>query len=220
MKKIGVLLSGCGVFDGSEIHEATFALLAIDSQGCEAVCMAPNTEFPVTNHLTKEATGEKRNALVEAARIARGTIRDLKDVQAADLDAVVLPGGFGAAKNLCDFAVNGAAASVHPEVTRLLKEMSAAGKPIGAICIAPVVIATVLGKQLAPTVTIGTDSGTAAEIEKTGAQHQQCPVHEVVVDRKNKIVSTPAYMLATSISETYEGIDSCIAELVALMQAV
>jgi enhancing lycopene biosynthesis protein 2 len=217
MKKIGVLLSGCGVFDGSEIHEATFALLAIDRAGCQAVCMAPNVEFPTMNHLTKEATGETRNALVEAARIARGNIRDLKDVQGGDLDAVVLPGGFGAAKNLCDFAVKGAAATVHPEVTRLLREMAAAGKPIGAICIAPVVIVAVLGKQLAPNVTIGNDSGTAAEIEKTGAKHEECPVDDIVVDRQNKIVSTPAYMLATRISEVADGIDKCVKAVINLV---
>ncbi|MBI2354350.1 MAG: isoprenoid biosynthesis glyoxalase ElbB [Deltaproteobacteria bacterium] len=217
MKKIGVVLSGCGVRDGSEIHEAVFTLLAIDRQGAEAVCMAPNTDFPVTDHLTMQETGERRNALVEAARIARGNIRDIKDVKAADLDAVVFPGGFGAAKNLCDFAMKGAGATVHPEVARLLNEMALAGKPIGAICIAPTLIATVLGKELSPTVTIGTDSGTAAEIEKTGATHQDCPVRDFVVDNKNKIVSTPAYMLATHISEAYEGIDKCVKAVIELI---
>ena len=217
MKKIGVVLSGCGVFDGSEIHEATFTLLAIDRAGCQAVCMAPNVEFPVTNHLTKEASGEVRNVLTESARIARGAILDIAGVTAADLDAIVFPGGFGAAKNLCDFAMKGAAAAINPEVARLLQEMAASSKPIGAICIAPVVIAAVLGKQLAATVTIGTDSGTAAEIEKTGARHQECPVHEIVVDRKNKIVSTPAYMLATRISEVADGIDKCVKEVVSLI---
>ena len=217
MKKIGVVLSGCGVFDGSEIHEATLALLAIDRAGCQAVCMAPNVEFPVTNHLTKEASGESRNILTESARIARGKILDIAAVKATDLDAIVFPGGFGAAKNLCDFAMKGAAASINPEVARLLQEMAASSKPIGAICIAPVVIAAVLGKQLAATVTIGTDSGTAAEIEKTGAKHQECPVHEIVVDRKNKIVTTPAYMLATRISEVADGIDKCVKEVVSLI---
>lgn len=216
MKKIGVVLSGCGVRDGSEIHEAVFTLLAIDRQGAEAVCMAPNMDFPVTDHLSMQETGEKRNALVESARIARGNIRDIKEVKAADLDAVVFPGGFGAAKNLCDFAQKGAGASVHPEVARLLKEVAAAGKPIGAICIAPVLVATVLGKELAPTLTIGTDSGTAAEIEKTGATHQDCQVRDFVVDKKNKIVSTPAYMLATHISEAYEGIDKCVKAVIEL----
>ncbi|KAB0664517.1 isoprenoid biosynthesis glyoxalase ElbB [Oryzomonas japonica] len=217
MKKIGVVLSGCGVRDGSEIHEAVFALLAIDRNGAEAVCMAPNADFPETNHLTMQETGNKRNALVEAARIARGNIRDISEVQAADLDAVVLPGGFGAVKNLCDFAVKGAGATVHPEVARLLREMVTAGKPIGAICIAPAVVAMVLGKDKAPTLTIGNDAGTAAEIEKTGARHQECPVTEFVVDRTNKIVSTPAYMLAHRISETYEGIDKCVKEVIALL---
>ena len=217
MKKIGVVLSGCGVFDGSEIHEATFTLLAIDRAGCQAVCMAPDVEFPVTNHLTKEASGESRNILTESARIARGNILDIAGVKAADLDAIVFPGGFGAAKNLCDFAMKGASASINPEVARLLQEMAASSKPIGAICIAPVVIAAVLGKQLAATVTIGTDSGTAAEIEKTGAKHQECPVYEIVVDRKNKIVSTPAYMLATRISEVADGIDKCVKEVVSLI---
>lgn len=217
MKKIGVVLSGCGVRDGSEIHEAVFALLAIDRNGAEAVCMAPNADFPETNHLTMLETGNKRNALVEAARIARGNIRDISEVQAADLDAVVLPGGFGAVKNLCDFAVKGAGATVHPEVARLLRDMATAGKPIGAICIAPAVVAMVLGKDKAPTLTIGNDAGTAAEIEKTGARHQECPVTELVVDHANKIVSTPAYMLAHRISETYEGIDKCVKEVIALL---
>ena len=210
MKKIGVVLSGCGVYDGSEIHEAVLTLLAIDRQGCEAVCIAPAVDFPVTNHLTRQETGEKRNTLVESARIARGNIRDIEGVKAADLDAIILPGGFGAAKNLCDFATKGASAHVNPGVARLLKELANAGKPIGAICIAPVVIAAVLGGQLSPTVTIGNDAGTAAEIEKTGAKHQECTVTGVVLDAKNKLVTTPAYMLAGRISEAAEGIEKAI----------
>ena len=217
MKKIGVVLSGCGVRDGSEIHEAVFALLAIDQAGCEAVCMAPDADFAVTDHLTMQETGEKRNILVESARIARGKIRNIRDVMASDLDAVVFPGGFGAAKNLCDFAVKGAGASVNPEVLRLLKEMVTAKKPIGVICIAPAMLAAALGKELSPTVTIGNDSGTAAEISKTGAVHQECPVTDFVVDKKNKIVSTPAYMLANRISEAYEGIEKCVKEVIKLI---
>ncbi len=217
MKKIGVVLSGCGVRDGSEIHEAVFTLLAIDRQGAEAVCMAPNADFPVTDHLAMQESGEKRNALVESARIARGNIRDIAEVKVGELDAIIFPGGFGAAKNLCDFAMKGAAAAVHPQVSRLLKEMAAAGKPIGAICIAPVLIAAVLGKESAPTVTIGNDAGTASEIEKTGARHQDCPVTEFVVDAKNKLVSTPAYMLANRISEVHEGIDKCVREVIKLI---
>ena len=216
MKKIGVVLSGCGVQDGSEIHEAVLTLLAIDRGGAEAVCIAPNKDFPVINHLTMQESGGKRNALVESARIARSNIRDIQQVRAEELDAIVFPGGFGAAKNLCDFAMKGAAASVHPEVTRLLMEMVAAGKPIGAICIAPALLATVLGKELQPTVTIGNDGGTAAEIRKTGALHQDCAVTQFVIDRKNRIVSTPAYMLNASISEVCEGIDNCVREVIAM----
>lgn len=217
MKKIGVVLSGCGVYDGSEIHEAVLTLLAIDRQGCEAVCMAPAGVFAVTNHLTGQQEGEQRDVLVESARIARGKIRDIKEVKAAELDAVVFPGGFGAAKNLSDFAVNGAAAVVNPDVARLLKEMAAAGKPIGAVCIAPVLLAAVLGRELSPAVTIGNDAGTAAEIEKCGAKHQECLVSGFIVDRKNKIVTSPAYMLATRISEVAEGIDKCVKEVINLI---
>lgn len=217
MKKIGVVLSGCGVYDGSEIHEAVLTLLSIDRQGCEAVCIAPNVDLAVINHLTKQETGEKRNVLTESARIARGSIRDIKGVTAADLDAIIFPGGFGAAKNLCNFASKGSAASVNPEVARLLKEMAAAKKPIGAVCIAPALIAATLGKEYSPTLTIGNDPGTAAEIDKTGATHQACPVTEFVIDRKNKLVTSPAYMLATRISEVAEGIDNCVSEVVKLI---
>ncbi len=217
MKKIGVVLSGCGVFDGSEIQEAVLALLAIDRQGCEAVCMAPSVDFTVTDHLTKLETGEKRSILVESARIARGNIRDIKGVKASELDAIMFPGGYGAAKNLCDFASKGSAAAVNPEVARLLKEMVAAQKPIGAVCIAPALIAAVLGKEYSPTLTVGNDPGTAAEIDKTGARHQECPVTEFVIDRKNKLVTSPAYMLATRVSEAAEGIDKCVREVVKLI---
>src|SRR5512146_1671012 len=148
-KKIGVVLSGCGVREGSEIHEAVLTLLAIDENGAEAVCMAPDLEFSEINHLTSRETGGKRNALVESARIARGDIMDIKDVHAGDIDALIFPGGFGAAKNLCDFAEKGAAARVLPEVARLLQEMAAAGKPIGAICIAPALVAAALGREYA-----------------------------------------------------------------------
>ncbi len=217
MKKIGVVLSGCGVYDGSEIHEAVFTLLAIDRSGCEAVCMAPQAELSVVNHLTTQETGEKRDVIVESARIARGNIRDIKEVTATELDAIIVPGGFGAAKNLCDFAMKGSAASVNTEVARLLREMAAANKPIGAVCIAPALIAAVLGRDFSPTLTIGTDAGTAAEINKTGSVHQSCPVTEFVVDRKNKLVTSPAYMLATRISEVADGIDNCVKELITLI---
>lgn len=209
-KKIGVVLSGCGVRDGSEIHEAVCTLLAIDQAGAEAVCMAPDIELSEVDHCTMELTGAKRRVLVEAARIARGNIKNIAGVKASDLDALVFPGGFGAALNLCDFGQKGAAASVNPEVARLAREVHAAGKPIGAICIAPALIAAILGKDAAPTLTIGTDAGTAAEIEKTGAKHKDCQATDFVVDEKNRIVTTPAYMLAGRISEVNEGIGKCV----------
>lgn len=215
-KKIGVVLSGCGVRDGSEIHEAVLALLAIDRNGAEAVCMAPDMDAPEVNHLTMQETGAKRNVLVESARIARGNIRNLRDVKATELDAVIFPGGFGAAKNLCTFAEKGADATVHPEAARLVREMATAKKPIGAICIAPALIAAVLGKEYAPSLTIGNDAGTAAAINRTGSRHVECPVTEFVVDKEHKIVSTPAYMLAERISETAEGIEKAVKALLDL----
>jgi enhancing lycopene biosynthesis protein 2 len=215
-KKIGVILSGCGVYDGSEIHEAVFTLLAIDNNGAEAICMAPDMDLAEVNHLSGEATGATRNVLTEAARIARGKIVNIKEVKAADLDAVILPGGFGAAKNLCDFAFKGADAAIQPDVARLLREMAAARKPIGAICIAPALVAALFGKESAPEVTIGTDAGTAAAINATGSRHLDCPVTEFVIDRKNRIVSTPAYMLANSISEAYEGITKTVKAVIEL----
>jgi enhancing lycopene biosynthesis protein 2 len=215
-KKIGVVLSGCGVYDGSEIHEAVLTLLAIDRNGAEAVCMAPDMELLEIDHLAGQPTGAKRNVLTESARIARGKITDIAKVKAVDLDAIIFPGGFGAAKNLCDFAVKGADASVQPEVARLLKEMAAAKKPIGAICIAPALIAAVLGKEYAPEVTIGNDAGTAAAINATGSVHQNCQVRELVVDSKNRIVTTPAYMLAGCISEAAEGIEKAVKAVIDL----
>ncbi len=219
-KKIGVVLSGCGVYDGSEIHEAVITLLAIDRNGAEAVCMAPNVaQMHVVNHLSGEvATGETRNVLVEAARIARGKIKDLATVKASELDALIFPGGFGAAKNLCDFAVKGADCSVNPEVARIIREMMAAKKPVGAVCIAPVLLSKVLGSDKLPhQLTIGTDAGTAAALTSMGSQHVACPVRELVVDKANKIVSSPAYMLAGGIAEAAEGIEKCVKTLIGLI---
>lgn len=217
MKRIGVILSGSGVRDGSEIHEAVITLLAINRAGAQAVCMAPDMEVPEVNHLTNQPTGAKRNVLVESARIARGEISDVKKISAADLDAVVLPGGYGAAKNLCDFAVNGPKGSVHPEVLRLVREMSGAKKPICAVCIAPTVLALALGKELAPELTIGNDAGTAAAIEGTGARHVACAASDCVIDREHLIVTSPAYMLAGSIAEAAEGIEKAIAATLDLL---
>lgn len=215
-KKIGVVLSGCGVYDGSEIHEAVLTLLAIDRNGAEAVCMAPDMELAEVDHISGQLTGAKRNVLVESARIARGKITDIARVKAADLDAIIFPGGFGAAKNLCDFALKGADSSVQQEVARLLKEMAIAEKPIGAVCIAPALIARVLGKEYAPEVTIGNDPGTASAINATGSVHVDCPVRELIFDKKNRIITSPAYMLAGCISEVAEGIEKTVKAVIEL----
>jgi enhancing lycopene biosynthesis protein 2 len=215
-KKIGVILSGCGVYDGSEIHEAVITLLAIDRNGSEAVCMAPNIpQMHVVNHLSGEvAANETRNVLVEAARIARGKIRDLATVKATELDALILPGGFGAAKNLCDFAFKGRDCTVQPDLADLIRAMHAQEKPMGFVCIAPVIAARVLGARIQ--VTIGSDPETAKAIEAMGALHVECPVDMCVVDKKNRIVSTPAYMLAGSIREAADGIERLVKEVLRL----
>lgn len=209
MTTVGVILSGCGYLDGAEIHESVCTLLALDSAGATARCYAPNLEFEVVDHLTGQPSGERRNALVEAARIARGEIEDVAKADPAALDALILPGGYGAAKVLSDFATKGPECRAENHVAHLIREMHAAGKPIGAICIAPAVLACVLG-EIHPTLTIGTDPGTAAALEKMGCHHQECPVSEFVVDEKNKIVSTPAYMLGPSVRHVYEGIRKCV----------
>ena len=214
-KKIGVVLSGCGVYDGAEIHESVVTLLAIDRHGAEAVMCAPNIDqLHVVNHLTGEVEeGTTRNVLVESARIARGAIRDVVEVSADELDALILPGGFGAAKNLCDFAVNGAGCSVDPGVADLVRAVHAQGKPVGAVCIAPALIAKVLGDEK-PELTIGNDSDTAGALASMGASHIDCPVTEFVVDRDRKLVTSPAYMLAQSISEAAEGIEKTVAAVI------
>jgi enhancing lycopene biosynthesis protein 2 len=168
-KQVAVILSGCGVYDGAEIHESVLTLLAIAKQDAEYTIFAPNTnQHHVINHLKGEPTEETRNVLVEAARIARGTIKPLSEFTATNFDALVLPGGFGAAKNLSSLAFDGPNCSVETETARAVKETHAAGKPIGALCIAPAVIAKILGEV---TVTIGQDEGTAQAIEAMGGNH-------------------------------------------------
>ncbi len=219
MAKIGVVLSGCGVYDGSEIHEAVITLLALDRAGAEAICMAPNIDAAVVNHLTGEAAeGESRNVLVESARIARGNIRDIAEVKSAELDALIFPGGFGAAKNLCDFAFKGSDCTAHPEVARLVREIVAAKKPLAAVCIAPALISRILGDdELAHKLTIGNDQGTADALTKMGTEHVECAVGNFVVDPANKLISSPAYMLAGSIREAAEGIEKTVAELLEMI---
>ncbi|HSD67055.1 MAG TPA: isoprenoid biosynthesis glyoxalase ElbB [Vicinamibacteria bacterium] len=216
-KKIGVILSGCGVFDGAEIHESVLTLLALDRQGAEAVVCAPDTpQMHVVDHRSgKVEEGASRNVLVESARIARGAIRDIATVKADELDGLVLPGGYGAAKNLCDFAVAGPSCTAHPEVARLVCEVHAQRKPVAALCIAPAVVARVLGAQK-PKLTIGTDEATAKGLEAMGATHVPCAVTELTVDRERKLVSTPAYMLGKRISEVAEGIDKAVGAVVGM----
>lgn len=216
--RVGVVLSGCGFKDGAEVHESVLTLLALDKAGCDIRCFAPDTpQAKVVDHLTGKETGETRNVLVESARIARGEIQPLAKARAEDLDAIVLPGGFGAALNLSDFAGKGAEARVHPELSRLLTAMHAARKPIGAICIAPAVVARALGKSR-PELTIGNDKGTAKALEACGAKHKDCPVDSFVVDKQNRIVSTPAYMLGPTIRHVAAGIERCVAEVLKMVQ--
>ena len=218
-KKVGVLLSGCGVFDGSEIHEAVITLLALDRAGAQAVCMAPNVEqLHVVDHLTQQPTDEKRNVLTESARIARGEILDLAGVSAEQMDAMIIPGGFGAAKNLSDFAIKGPEATVNPEVKRIIKEMVAAGKPVGAICIAPATLAKALEDENVA-VTIGNDAGTAKAIEATGNTHIPCTVDTIHYDTDHNIVSTPAYMLGPGIKDVAAGIEKLVEKVVSLIDS-
>ena len=213
-KRIGVLLSGCGVFDGSEIHEATLTLYFLDKEGAEIICIAPDkNQRDVINHASGEPSAENRSVMTESARIARGKIRDIRTVKAEELDALVIPGGFGAAKNLCSFAVDGAACTVDENVAALLSELHKNKKPIGALCIAPTILAGVFGKTCAPEITIGSDAATAAALEAMGARHKTTASDEIVVDSINRIVSTPCYMLAQSIKEVGAGIEKLAAKI-------
>ena len=213
-KRIGVLLSGCGVMDGSEIHEATLTLYFLDKAGAEIICMAPDkNQWDVMDHVRGEPATVKRNVMTESARIARGKIQDVRNIKAGDLDALVIPGGFGAAKNLCSFAVDGANCKVDENVAALLHELHENKKPIGALCIAPVVIAGVFGKSLAPEITIGSDAGTAAALETMGARHKIAAVDEIVVDAENLIVTTPCYMIGQSIGDISTGIEKLVTKI-------
>ncbi len=212
MKRIGVVLSGCGYLDGAEIRESVLTLLAIDRAGAEAIAMAPDIDQThVVNHLTQEEMPEKRNVLVESARIARGDIQDLKTVSASDLDALILPGGFGAAKNLSDFATKGADCKIQPDLERLLRDVYKLNKPIGSICIAPAVIAKMAeeaGDEV--TLTIGEDEDTASVLIKMGVNHVKTTVDEVVIDHEKKLVSTSAYMLPDRLSKIERGISRLV----------
>ena len=217
MKKIAVVLSGSGVFDGAEIHESVLTLLALERHGFEYQCFAPNIEqMHVINHLTGDvAEGESRNVLVEAARIARGDIIDLAEAKAQDFDAAILPGGFGAAKNLSDFAVKGSDCSVNSDLVSFIKDFAKDKKPVGFMCIAPAMLPHIYGQGTQ--LTIGTDQETADAIEAMGGVHQSCPVEDIVVDEDNNLVTTPAYMLASSVSEAAKGIDKLVVKIASML---
>lgn len=216
-KRVGVVLAGCGVKDGTELHEAVLTLWALDRAGAEVICVAPEgPQRDVVDHVSGlEQAAETRNLLKESARIARGNIRAMAGIGGDDLDGLVFPGGYGAAKNLCDFAYQGQNCTVEKETERLIRELHAAGKPLGFICIAPVIAARVLGSHR-PLLTIGNDPQVAAAMEAMGAQHVPCRVDEVVVDVTNRVVSTPAYMLASRITEVAVGVEKLVGRLLAL----
>jgi enhancing lycopene biosynthesis protein 2 len=215
MPKVGVLLSGCGFLDGAEIHESVFTLLELDRKGATIVCCAPNIDVrQVIDHHTKQPTSEARNVLKESARIARCEITDVASVRAADLDALVLPGGFGAAKNLCSFADDGPECAVDADVEQLVGDMLEQKKPIGAICIAPALLARIAGQRgVEAKLTIGNDPATAGAIEKMGCVHEDCLVSEYCVDEENKVVSTPAYMLGPGPAAVHEGVQKLVEKL-------
>jgi enhancing lycopene biosynthesis protein 2 len=212
MKPIAVLLSGCGVYDGSEIHETVCALLALDKFDAPYQCVAPDIlQHQVINHLTGEPMAEKRSVLVEAARLARGKILSLDSVTAENFSGLIVPGGFGAAKNLSDFAFKGKDATVESSVLAFCQSFAQARKPAAYICIAPNLIAEIYGAGVH--LTIGNDAQTAATLEAMGNCHENCEVSDFVVDFAHQVVTTPAYMLANRISEVQLGIERCVKQL-------
>ncbi|WP_417616863.1 isoprenoid biosynthesis glyoxalase ElbB [Oceanisphaera sp.] len=212
MKKVAVILSGCGVYDGAEIHEAVLCLLHLARQGASYQCFAPDKpQRQVINHVTGEEEQASRNVLVESSRIARGDIKPLTELQTEDFDALLLPGGFGVAKNLCDFAVQGANSQVDTEVLAVCKSFAAARKPAGYCCISPILIPRVYPAGVKGT--IGTDPEVAKAFSAMGGEHIGCVVTDVVEDSHYQVISTPAYMLAKTITEADTGIGKLVKRL-------
>ena len=220
MKKVGVLLSGCGVNDGAEIHESVITMLALDRAGVEMILMAPNIDqMHVVNHYTGQEMDEYRNVLVESSRIARGNIKDMAEISANDMDALIIPGGFGVAKNLCDYAMAGPDCSINPDVYRLISELKLLNKPIGAICIAPAMMAKILGElDESANMTIGFDETTSKDIEAMGSVHVECQVSEMVVDGEKNLVTTPAYMEAKTIKDAADGIEKLVKQVLSMIK--
>jgi enhancing lycopene biosynthesis protein 2 len=215
MKKIAVVLSGCGVFDGAEIHEATLSMLAIAKKGCSYEIFAPDiNQHHVINHITGEEMDETRNVLIESARIARGSITDLDKFNPVEFDGLLFPGGFGAAKNLSTWAFEEAGASVLPGVGKAIKGMISLKKPVGALCISPVLLAKVLGDVH---LTIGDDEGTIDAIESLGSKHVYTTHGEVVVDPEHNLVTTPCYMLDATIDQIDEGARNVVDAMLKMM---
>ncbi|MCP1384423.1 isoprenoid biosynthesis glyoxalase ElbB [Runella salmonicolor] len=226
MKKIGVLLHGNGVFDGSEIHESVFALLAIEELGAEAVCFAPNVnQHHVLNHLTGQEMPETRNVLIESARIARGNIKDIVDVNASELDGLVMPGGFGTAKNITKWAFEGPSGPILESVKTLIVALVRQGKPIAGLCMSPTTIAKALeGTEFHAHLSVGTTveaspydiAAISAGMESIGQVAEMASVREVAVDRDLKIITAPCYMMEANIVEVRENIRLAIEKLISL----
>ena len=214
--KFAVVLAGCGVYDGAEIHEAVMTMFAIRSNGGSYQLFAPNVmQFHVINHLTGDVMKESRNVLVESARIARGKIKPLIEYRVSDFDALVFPGGFGVAKNLCSYAFDGTDMKIDRIVEKVIRDTHSAGKPIGALCISPVLLVKILGPV---EVTIGSDPATSSDINAMGGQHKSSGHGEVVTDKKNRIVTSPCYMLDAEITDIAAGADKTIKALISLMK--
>lgn len=217
-KKVAVILSGCGVYDGAEIHESVITLLRLDQRGADVQCFAPDIpQLHVVDHYSGDEQDGTRNVLVESARIARGQVRDVRELHAKDFDALIMPGGFGVAKNLSDFATSGADCQVQADVLSAVQGFVQAGKPIGLMCISPALAARFFGQGVL--CTIGNDADTAATLTAMGTEHQECDVHDIVEDSRHKLVTTPAYMVAQSISDAASGIYKLVDRVLELTHA-
>jgi enhancing lycopene biosynthesis protein 2 len=213
--RFAVILSGCGNKDGAEIHESVMTLWAIHKHGAEYQCFAPDIpQHHVLNFITGEEMPESRNVLIESARIARGNIKNLKDYEPMDYDGLIMPGGLGVAKNLSTFAFEGPGCSVNEDVIRAVQETAAQKKPIGALCIAPAIVAKILGNI---TVTIGQDAGTETALIKMGATHKQTTHGEITIDKEHKIVTTPCYMLDARVDQIGTGAENLVRALLEMV---
>jgi enhancing lycopene biosynthesis protein 2 len=225
--KIGVLLSGCGVYDGVEIQEAVLTMLAIEEKGAEAICISiDQPQHHVVNHINGEVMNDQRNMLIEAARIARGKIHEISTIAPADIDALVIPGGFGSAKNFTKWAFSGPEGDIDPKVKLLIVNMVNVGKPIAALCVSPVVVAKALeGSAITANMTIGSNAESSpydinsfsAGLKATGVQVDMKTITEIEIDKKNKIISAPCYMMDASLLEVRQNIAMAIEALINLI---